>query len=147
MVDLIIYKTKGRKVVERIHEIGRKLEDLEEQYSRLEWTQYTTGFDFGAEEAYKKIVDFMKDKSNYETICEYREKDLSSTADKRRVEILYNAFEPYHLSDELNELDSEIQKKTNELSKILNTHRSVFEGRKAVYTNERVQETDCLKSS
>lgn len=133
--------------MERIHEIGRKLEDLEEQYSRLEWTQYTTGFDFGAEEAYKKIVDFMKDKSNYETICEYREKDLSSTADKRRVEILYNAFEPYHLSDELNELDSEIQKKTNELSKILNTHRSVFEGRKAVYTNERVQETDCLKSS
>lgn len=116
--------------MERIHEIGRKLEDLEEQSSKLGWTQYTTGFDFGVDEAYKKIVDFMKDKSNYETICEYREKDLSSV-DKRRVEILYNGFEPYHLSDELNELDSEIQKKTNELSKILNTHRSVFEGRKA----------------
>lgn len=114
--------------MEKINEIARKLEELEEQSSKLEWTQYTVGYDFGCEEAYEKIVEFMKDKANFETICEYRNKNLSFE-DKRRVEIMYNMFEEYHLSDELNELQLEIQKKTNELSKILNTHRSTFEGR------------------
>lgn len=114
--------------MEKLHEIARKLEELEEEYSKLEWTQYTVGYDFGCEEAYGRIVDFMKDKSNFEVICECKNKDICSE-DKRRVEIMFNAFEPYHLSNELNELQLEIQKKTNELSKILNTHRSKFEGR------------------
>lgn len=114
--------------MEKLLNIARKLEELEENYSKLEWTQYTVGYDFGCQEAYAKIVEFMKDKTNFETICEYRNKDLSFK-DKRRAEIMYNAFREYHLSEELNELQLEIQKKTTELSKILNTHRSVFEGR------------------
>lgn len=49
--------------------------------------------------------------------------------DKRRVEILYQAFKPYHLSDEMNKLELEIQKLATELSQVLNTHRSSLDGR------------------
>ena len=49
--------------------------------------------------------------------------DLLGSKDERQVEIAYNAIKSYHLSDELNELNLEIQKKTNELSMILNTFR------------------------
>jgi oligoendopeptidase F len=52
-----------------------------------------------------------------------------SPADRRKTEIVHNLFKPYHLSDELNKLDTEIQKKVNELTKILNTFRYTFEGK------------------
>jgi oligoendopeptidase F len=114
--------------IEKITQIANKLKDLETEYSRLGWVQYTVGFDLGIEETHKKIVAVYKDKNNFEIICEHKEKDLDSK-DRRRVEIMYKQFKPYHLSKELNELDMEINKKTNELSKILNTHRCVFEGK------------------
>ena len=48
---------------------------------------------------------------------------------RRRVEIFYNTIRSYHLSDELNELNEKIQKKTNELSMILNTFRFKLDGK------------------
>lgn len=114
--------------ITKINEIAEELNTLYVESSKLGWTLFTTGYDFGCEEADKKIMDMLKDKSKYDLICEYKEKDMNFE-DKRRVELMYETFKSYHLSEELNELSLEISKKTNELSKILNTHRSVFEGR------------------
>ncbi len=52
----------------------------------------------------------MKDEKNYEIILEHKEKDLDPV-NKRKMEIAYNAFEPFHLSKELNEINLEIRKK------------------------------------
>ncbi len=114
--------------IKKITEIAKKIKEAEIQYSKLSWTQYTSGYDFGANEAYEKIVDILQNRANFELICEYRNKDLDQV-DKRRIDIMYATFEPYHLSKELNELNFEIEKKTNELSKILNTHRNILDGR------------------
>lgn len=114
--------------IKKLTEIGEKLADLAENYSKLSWTQYTTGFDFGINEAYQKLMTVYQDKKNFDLISEYLEKDLSSE-DKRRVELIYNSFKDYHLKPELSELDLKIQKQTTKLSQVLNTHRPVFEGR------------------
>lgn len=116
------------KSIEKIINISKQISEAEAQYSKIEWTQYTTGYDFGCEEAYKKIMDILSDKGNYDLICEYLNEELDPV-DKRRVELMYNNFKPFHLSKELNDLNLEIEKKTNELSKVLNTHRTIFEGR------------------
>lgn len=108
--------------MERLNELAVKLNEMETNISKLMWVQYTVGYDFGIDKAYEELNQFLQDKDNYNLVMEYRAKDLS-TKDKRRVEIAYNAIESYHLSDELNELNLEIQKKTNELSMILNTFR------------------------
>lgn len=49
--------------------------------------------------------------------------------DRRRIKIAYNIFKLFHIGKELNELNLEIRKKTNELSKILNTFRFNIDGR------------------
>jgi len=114
--------------IKKVNAIGKKLEKLSAHYSRLEWVQYTAGYDFGAQKAYQKLVKVFKDKDNFQTILDHRQKQLDPI-DQRRVEILYRAFRPYHLSEELNKLELDIQKLSTELSKVLNTHRSSLDGR------------------
>ena len=114
--------------MERLLEMAKKLDEIGTKISKLEWVQYTAGYDFGIEEAYKEMNEFLQDEKNYNLVLEYLGKDLS-TEDRRRVEIAYNMIKPYHLSKELNDLNLEIQKKTNELSMILNTFRFKIDGK------------------
>lgn len=114
--------------MERLNELAVKLDEMETRLSKLSWVQYTVGYDFGIDEAYEELNKFLQDKENYELVLEYKNQDLDPI-DKRRVEIAYNAIKSYHLSDELNELNLKIQKKTNELSMILNTFRFKLDGK------------------
>lgn len=132
--------------IRKLEEIAQKIKVLGEQVGRLSWAQYTTGFDFGITEAYFKLSEELKNKKNYETILNYREKDLDPI-DKRRVEIMYNVFKPYHLGRELNEINLEIKEKTNEVSKVLNTFRYTLDGKEItsveitqILTNEEDRE-------
>jgi hypothetical protein len=99
----------------KIEEIYREIHIHYTQYSRMQWTLYTAGYDFGLKEQYAKITDIMKNKANYETVLDYLQKDISPL-EKRKAEIVLNGLEPYHLSAELNELDMEITDKVNALS-------------------------------
>ncbi|MFD1030202.1 M3 family metallopeptidase [Metaplanococcus flavidus] len=114
--------------MKRLTQLANELNVRKAEYSRLNWTLYTTGYDFGIEGAYEKIMEIMKDKENFGLIESYMEQELSK-ADKRRVEILHNSFKPFHLTDELNALNLKIQQKTNELLKILNNFRYQLDGR------------------
>ncbi len=112
----------------KVNEIAQELNKLRVEQSKLGWTLYTVGYDFGVEENYRKLSEAYKNKDLYGEICKAMELDLDPV-DKRRVEIMYNSFSSYHLSEDLNQLDLEIKKKVNELSKVLNTFRYTFEGR------------------
>ncbi|SCY82984.1 M3 family metallopeptidase [Alkaliphilus peptidifermentans] len=114
--------------ISKIQEIGKEIHELQVNLGRLQWSMFTTGYDFGVEDAYSKFIDGLKNKAHYEEILNYKEKELE-IVEKRNVEILYNLFKPYHLSEDLNKLDMEIQQKVNELSKILNTFRNTFDGK------------------
>ena len=114
--------------MERLNELAVKLDEMGTNISKLMWVQYTVGYDFGIDKAYEELNQFLQDKNNYNLVMEYRDRDLNSK-DKRRVEIAYNQIKSYHLSDELNELNMKIQKKTNELSMILNTFRFKLDGK------------------
>ena len=59
------------------------------------------------------MVKVLKDEKNYQAILGHKAMALEPP-DKRRVEIIYKAFRPYHLSEELNKLDLEIQKLSTE---------------------------------
>lgn len=110
--------------MKNINEIANTLYELEQQYARLGWVQYTTGYDFGVEAEFNKIISELSSKENFEVIEKNYNQSFSDEKDKRRAEIMYKKFKPFHLSEEINELSVEIEKLTNELSKILNTHRS-----------------------
>ena len=114
--------------INKVEKLFEELEEKQVKASRLGWVQYTTGYDFGIEEAYKEITDFLEDEKSYEIILKSREEDLD-LVNKRKMEIAYNTFKPFHLSKELNEISLEIRKKTNELSKILNTFRFNIDGK------------------
>ena len=114
--------------IERVSQLFKKLEKMQVKASKLGWVQYTVGYDFRIEEAYEKITDFLQDKKSYEIICQHKKKDLEPI-DRRKVEIAYNIFRPFHLSEDLNEVNLEIRRKTNELSKILNTFRFNIDGK------------------
>ena len=114
--------------IQPVNKLFQDLQKLQIQASKLGWTQYTTGFDFGIDEAYRKITSFLEDENNFNIICDYREKKLDPI-NKRKLEIAYNAFEPYHKRKEINELNLKIRKKTTELSKILNTFRFKYNGK------------------
>jgi len=116
------------KNIKKVIKIGKKLDELGVKYSSLSWTKYTTGFDFGVDQAYEKYTEVLKNKKYFEIILNHQEKPLDPV-DKRRIDIIVLAFKLYHLSDELNQLDLRIQKKTNELSHILNTFRFTLDGR------------------
>lgn len=114
--------------ISKINEIAKAVNKLEVESTKIAWALFTTGYDFGMDAMYEKISELYKDKASYEEILKARELELDPI-DRRRVEIMYNVFKPYHLSDDLNKLDMEIQKKVNELSKLLNTFRYSFEDR------------------
>lgn len=113
--------------LKKLHEI---YEDIHERYvhiSKLQWTKYTVGYDFGVEEAYERVVEALKDKKSYEYILSCQELDLSPI-EQRKVALVNKMFKPYHLSEEINQLDKEIQYKVNQLSKILNIFRYTYKG-------------------
>lgn len=114
--------------MEKLLEIATKLDEMQTNLSKLSWVQYTAGYDFGIDNAYKEMNCFLEDKNNYELVLEYFKKDLDPV-NKRRAEIFYNMIRPYHLSNELNQLNQKIQKKKNELSMILNTFRFKLNGK------------------
>jgi len=114
--------------MKKIIKIAEKLQNADTHHEKLIWTQYTTGYDFGIDKAYDKIVDIYSDKKNYDLIKDYMERDLSQL-DKRRVKILEKKFHPYHLSSELVELDKKIQGLSTKLSGILNTHRAKIDNK------------------
>lgn len=112
----------------KIEAISNDLKKLEVKYSQLSWSQFTTGYDFGVDEAYEDILSFLKNKEHYEYICGKLNEDLDDLT-KRKVDLLKQEFESFHKSEEINELQSKINKKVTELSQILNTHRTTFEGK------------------
>lgn len=114
--------------MDKLESLAKGLEEIQVDLMRRSWVQYTVGYDFNIDEVYEKLNSFMSDKKNFDIVCKYLDMDLNKT-DKRKVEILYSAFKPYHLSKELNELNLEIQKKTNELSQVLNTFRFNIDGK------------------
>ena len=114
--------------MEAIQLISNDLKAKDIKYSQLSWVQYTVGYDFGVDEAYKELTKVYENKAYYKTIQDVLNPDLLEI-DKRRVTLLKNAFEPYHLSEEVNKLSEKINEKSNELSQILNKHRTVFEGK------------------
>jgi len=123
VVDVFIHEIKGGSMtIKKINELVDKLHEMGVKQSQLAWVQYTAGYDFGLEESYKDMMTFMKDKEHFKIVEDHRALELSDL-DKRRVDIVYKSFKPYHLSDEVNALALDIQKKTNELSQILNTFR------------------------
>ena len=114
--------------MKKIEEIAKVVSEKSTHYMRLSWVQYTVGYDLGINKAYQEMVEIYKNKEYYDEIkCAY-EGELSDI-DKRKCEIMLNAFEDYHLSDELRELDEKIERKTTELSQVLNTHRAVLDGK------------------
>jgi oligoendopeptidase F len=127
--------------IKNVIAIAKELDELSKAYSSLSWAQYTTGFDFGVNQAYEKLTEVFKNKKHYQTILDYQQKPLDPM-DKRRVDIIALAFKPYHLSDALNELDLTIQKKTTALSQILNTFRFQLDGKEVRST----QITQILRS-
>jgi oligoendopeptidase F len=112
----------------KLEEIYNNIHKNSVDYMKLNWTLYTAGYDFGIKDQYGKLVETLKDEKSFNEVQKYIEQDLSPI-EKRKAELVYNTFKPYHLSNELNELDAAIQQKTNELSKVLNTFRFKFEGK------------------
>ncbi|MCK4979096.1 MAG: peptidase M3A and M3B thimet/oligopeptidase F [Candidatus Delongbacteria bacterium] len=108
--------------------IGNKLQKTSKKFSELNWVKYTAGYDHGVEKAYDKIINILKSKKNFEVINELLQKDISPL-DRRRVDLLKKGFEPYHLSEELNELDKRIQQVTMKLSGVNNKHRNKIDGK------------------
>lgn len=109
--------------------IAKKVNEKHTKYSQLSWVQFTTGLDLGVKEGYQEILSVVKDKNHFETILSEREK-VRDMLDKRRIELLYKHFKPYHKTDEINQLKVEIKNLTTDLSKLLNTFRCTFEGKK-----------------
>lgn len=111
-----------------IYDIAKEFDSLNQQYSRLDWANYTTGYDFGCAQAYKKIMDELSSDENFDIIEKAYNNPSLNQKQKREAEIMHELFEPFHLSKEVNELSADIEKLTNKLSKILNTHRSILNG-------------------
>lgn len=114
--------------IDAVLAIARELEHKGSRASRLSWTQYTTGFDFGVVPAQEEATAVLRNVGYYRTVSEHRQRDLPPL-DRRRVELLYRGFRQYHISDEFNRLESAVRAKRNELSQVLNTHRVRLGGR------------------
>lgn len=114
--------------MDKIEGIYREVHEAQTQYGRLLWTQYTAGYDFGLKGQYQKITSLLKNEKSYELVREALEKE-QDPLNKRKLQLVFNLFKPYHLSQELNELDEEIQGKVNDLSKLLNQFRYTFQGK------------------
>jgi len=116
--------------LDKIFEIGKEFNELSVERSKLAWVQYTAGYDFGLEASNKKMNDFLEDKERYKVVLEHKNMTLNDD-DRRRMDLVFKMFEPYHKSDEINLLNEKIQKKTNELSMLLNTFRFKLDGKEA----------------
>ncbi|QVK19455.1 M2 family metallopeptidase [Mycoplasmatota bacterium] len=114
--------------MEKLNNIFNEFYKLEVEYDRLGWTLYTTGYDFGVEENYLKQIELLKNKESFNHIKKCKE-TVTNEFDKRKVEIVYKLFKPYHLSDELNELNLQIENLVNKLSKILNSFRFTIDNK------------------
>lgn len=109
-------------------DIFKDLHVLHVKSSQLAWVQFTAGYDFGIDESYKEISEFMKNKDHFDLIKRHQDMELSEV-DQRRVQIAYDMFKGYHQSEEINELQLAIQKKSVELAGILNTFRFKLDGK------------------
>ncbi len=89
---------------------------------------FTTGIDFGVEEAAKKKTAFLKDKNNFTVISKFMTKELEPT-DKRGVQILHQKFKWHHVSSKANKLFAQIEKLETSLSDLLNKHRVTLNGK------------------
>jgi len=116
------------KSAESLETIALELKNLSTEYSRRSWARYTTGLDFGVNEAYEKIVDLLKNKSHWDTIQNLAG-IVSDPAEARKLQIMENTFKPFHLSDGLNKLALDIQQLTSKLSSVLNSHRCSVNGK------------------
>ena len=114
--------------MKNIYEAADEYSKLDQAYSKLDWAYYTTGYDFGCKEAYSKIVAFLSSDENFDIVQKAYNDSSLNTKQKRESEIMYKTFEPFHLSKEVNELSEDIEKLTNQLSQILNNHRSKLNG-------------------
>ncbi len=108
--------------IDGVIKIGRALEDLDEQHTKLSWVLYTTGFDFGIDAVNKGIARVYGSKKDYDTILNHQQKKLKPL-DQRRVDIIARAFRPYHFSKKANALNLRIQEKQKQLVQILNSFR------------------------
>ncbi len=111
-----------------IQDISNKLHELEVKYSQLSWVAYTTGLDQGVNEAYEAIVNHLENTEHYNAIIKALE-DASAAKEKRQLTLLKKEFKPFHQSEDINALQLKINKKTNELMKVINSHRSILDGR------------------
>ncbi len=111
-----------------IQNLSRRLEDLQIDSNQKLWAQYTTGFDFGVDEAQNKIRAVYRENQSFQMICRGLELDLAP-ADRRRLEVLHRDFQPYHRSQRANSLKDRIDALETKLADILNKHRSVVDGR------------------
>ena len=111
----------------KLFEIAGELKKVSVEFSRLNWAYYTTGYDFGIQAKYSEMTDILKRKDYFDMICKAKD-EAKDPLSKRRAELMFKSFEPFHLSDEMNKLDADIRKITNRLSGILNRHRSNIDG-------------------
>lgn len=111
-----------------IQDISNELHQLEVKYSQLSWVAYTTGLDQGVNEAYEAIVNHLENTEHYQAIMKALEGELSPK-EERELTLLKKEFKPFHQSEAINALQLKINKKTNELMKVINSHRSILDGR------------------
>lgn len=117
-------------------DLANKMREKQVRYSQLIWTKYTTGFDFDIKTAYEESMSIYKDRKNFDLIRKFNEKTHElSPDDARRVNILFQIFEPFHLKEELNELRDRMFDVQNKLSGILNTHRCKIDGKEVSATD------------
>ncbi|MCD4702659.1 MAG: peptidase M3A and M3B thimet/oligopeptidase F [Candidatus Aegiribacteria sp.] len=122
-----IHTIKKRVEITRLFRIAEELSELDIKFGRLNWTKYTTGYDFGIMDIERETQEKLKSKESWNTIQDLLASDLS-TIDRRRADIMEIIFRPYHLSEKLSELSLAIREKTNELISVLNTHRCSVDG-------------------
>jgi oligoendopeptidase F len=120
--------------ISKVVDIGKQIQKLLTQCSRLSWVQFATGFDLGINAATEKLVQALKNKKDYHTILRYKEKNLSPL-DRRRIDILARMFKPCHLSEDLSKLILEMQKRTDQLAQTLSTFRFTLSGREVRMTD------------
>jgi len=114
--------------MQAIQDLARQLERLQIESNQKRWALYTTGFDFGVDEAQAKIRAAYQDPGSFKLISGTLDMDLAP-ADRRRVEILFRDFRPYHRSQKANELHGKIEALETKLGDLLSRQRTAIDGR------------------
>ncbi|RKZ02947.1 peptidase M3A and M3B thimet/oligopeptidase F [Candidatus Fermentibacteria bacterium] len=113
---------------EELSKIADALQELETEYEKRTWTQYTTGFDFGVATAFENYVSLLKNKEHWLVIRQILEKNRDPLL-AREAKILENHFKPFHQSESISRLSVEIQNLSTKLSSVLNSFRYTVNGR------------------